>query len=90
MKKLRRRQEGQALIEYLILISIVIGVYLILAKGLVETKLAEKMTAPIRDGYASAYRYGHPKAKGFSDGGPENHPRARGGNNNFRIFFNPK
>jgi hypothetical protein len=39
--------------------------------------------------YAAAYQFGHTQAKGFDDGGPKFHPRADGGENNFRLFLNP-
>lgn len=83
------RQAGQAVLEYILMLSLVVMGFMLLSKALVRMKFAEMMMRPISDTYAKAYRYGHPKGKGFDDGGPENHVRAVGGNN-FRLFLNPK
>jgi hypothetical protein len=90
--KLQGKQEnlGQAITEYLLLISFVVGFYLIISLGLKKLDLEFKLTLPIKAAFASAYRYGHTQAKGYDDGGPINHPRAEVvGENNFRIFYNP-
>ncbi len=81
---------GQATVEYILLLAVVVGFYMAASAGLNRLKLGERIMAPLVGPFSAAYRYGHPKAKGFDDGGPKNHPRAEGGDGNFRIFLNPK
>lgn len=86
-----KNEEGQGLTEYILLLAIVASGYLLLVKGMSRIGLAQKLMTPLTQDFASAYRYGHPKAKGFDDpGGPEKHPRIEGGKDGFRIFINPK
>jgi hypothetical protein len=44
---------------------------------------------PIVGSYANVYKYGHPRAKGFDEGTPENHPRAVT-DGRVRLFINPR
>ena len=83
-------EQGQGTVEYLLLLgTIAFGVVLVMGK-LGDMRLAAHLSTPITDPFAKTYRYGHPKAKGWDDGGPEYHPRATDkGSNNFRIFINP-
>jgi hypothetical protein len=83
-------QAGQATIEYILLVStIMIGIVMVM-RAISDMSLASKLARPINEGFARTYRYGHPQAKGYDDGGPEYHPRATAtGANNFRIFINP-
>lgn len=61
------------------------------ASGMSRLGVAKKLASPLQTTFAAAYRYGHTQAKGYDDGGPENHPRAStGGTNNMRVFFNPE
>lgn len=85
-----RNERGQAVTEYILLLSIIVAAFMLLSKGLTDIGLSKKLLTPVKEDFARAYRYGHPKAKGFDDGGPENHPRAYtgGSNNNFRLFIN--
>lgn len=83
-----RNQSGQAVIEYILLLAIVVGFYFIIWEGIRGLRLERKLMKPLSEDFAAAYRYGHPKAKGFDDGGPYYHPRAIGGQRNFRIFLN--
>lgn len=85
-----RDQSGQAVTEYILLLSIVVAAFLLLSKGITDVGLSGKLLTPVKEDFANTYRYGHPKAKGFEDGGPLNHPRAYtgGSNNNFRLFIN--
>lgn len=82
-----RDESGQAMMEYILLLAIVVSFYVIVAKGLTEMGISEKLMRPLTESFASAYQYGHPKAKGYDDGGPEYHPRAVEGGTNFRIFI---
>lgn len=89
MRDRKDSESGQAIVEYILMMSVVVMGFMLLSRGLVKIKFAEKMMSPITGTYARTYQYGHPKGKGYDDGGPENHPRARGGNN-FRLFLNPR
>lgn len=83
-------EDGQALTEYIVMIAIIVGFYVAVATGISKLGIERKLSLTLKGPFAAAYRYGHVKAKGFDDGGPENHPRASGGNNNFRLFLNPR
>jgi len=82
-------EQGQAVLEYILLIAIIVGFYMAVTVGMSKIGLAKKLMLPITGAFAATYQYGHPKAKGYDNGGPTYHPRAEGGENNFRIFFNP-
>jgi hypothetical protein len=83
------QEEGQATTEYILLISVIVGSYLLVAAGLQKLGLQQKISAVLTGGFSAAYQFGHTKAKGFNNGGPVYHPRIESGDNNFRLFFNP-
>jgi hypothetical protein len=87
-----KEEEGQAVTEYILMMASIVSLYLLLTAGLVRIGLAKKLMRPLTEQFAATYQYGHPKAKGYDNGGPEFHPRAvsSSGQNNFRIFFNPR
>ena len=86
-----KNDSGQAVTEYILLLAVVTGLFLLMFKLLPTLGIMKKLATPITGSYAKAYQYGHTRAKGYDDGGPENHPRATGGGtNNFRIFLNPE
>jgi hypothetical protein len=83
-------QSGQATLEYILLIAAIVTGVMLVSQKLSDLNLAARLTAPVTGSFAKTYRYGHPKAKGYDDGGPQYHPRATDkGGNNFRIFINP-
>jgi hypothetical protein len=86
----RTDESGQAITEYLLMLAIIGILFMTVVRGLGDRRLMESITRPITQEFARVYQYGHPKAKGFEDGGPEYHPRARGGRNSFRIFINSR
>jgi hypothetical protein len=86
---LSRDRSGQATIEYILLVATVVSFYLLVSRILGDLGISRAITRPMSEQYARSYRYGHPKAKGPDDGGPDLHPRFQGGNN-FRIFINPE
>lgn len=92
MAVLARNEQGQAFTEYILLVAIVVGIYVTVMTGLKKVGLAAKLTKPLQTDFAAAYRFGHPKAKGYDNGSsPTYHPRVDdGGDHNFRIFLNPK
>lgn len=78
-------QSGQTLVEYVLMIALVVVLSQVLMPFLPQQ--FGKIERFVQDRYRASYRYGHPEAKGWDDGGPKNHPRASvAGNNNFRIF----
>ena len=81
-------ESGQAVMEYVLLLVIVTMVFLVVLRGIEGLDLMTKLMRPLQQTFARTYQYGHPEAKGFDDGGPEKHARARGGDN-FRLFMSP-
>jgi hypothetical protein len=82
-------ESGQAITEYILLVAVVTGFYLMIFRFLNSTSFGTVISNAVTTPYMSVYTYGYPAAKGFDDGGPLNHPRAVGGTGNFRIFINP-
>ena len=85
-------QKGQALIEYVMLLAIIVSVYANLMKLLSQSNAIQNLQRPFTKDYTAAYRYGHPLAKGQDNGGPLYIPALQGKENapqNFRIFYNP-
>jgi len=83
-------QQGQTIVEYILLLSLVVSMFMLMFSFISDGQFARKLTRPIREEFAMVYKYGHPKAKGYDEGTPKNHPRARdAGSNNFRMFINP-
>jgi Flp pilus assembly pilin Flp len=88
-KGLVANQSGQAVTEYIMLLAIIVVVFLSVLQGIERLGLMTRLMRPLQGDFARTYQYGHPQAKGFDDGGPEKHPRARGGDN-FRLFMSPR
>ncbi|MBL7716034.1 MAG: hypothetical protein JNL01_11270 [Bdellovibrionales bacterium] len=80
-------ESGQGMLEYILLIFIIVGVFLGISRGMVKIGLAERMMRPIREDFAYAYRHGHPEARGYEDGGPKKHPRALQGAGSGRMYI---
>ncbi|MGZ3697258.1 MAG: Flp family type IVb pilin [Bdellovibrionota bacterium] len=83
-----RSESGQTTVEYILMLSIVVSLFVVLLQGLNKIGMMGLLMKPLKTDFALTYKNGHPKAKGFDDGGPENHPRIVSGGN-FRIFINP-
>ena len=84
-----RTESGQATVEYVLLLLLVMAMYFLAIHLVRGRNLAGRISEPIKDQFARAYQYGHPKAKGLDEpGGPDHHPRAYDGNN-FRLYINP-
>lgn len=88
LRSISKGEEGQATLEYIMILAILVGIFVTALAQIREMDLAGKMTGLITREFAAAYQYGHPEAKGPGNGGPEMHPRYIGGKN-FRIFINP-
>jgi hypothetical protein len=89
VKTLHQNENGQATIEYVLLLLIVVGAYSMIFNWVNNLGLADRLAAPLTTTYARVYKYGHPQAKGFDEGTPENHPRIVI-NNKTRMFINPR
>lgn len=88
--KCLQNEIGQSALEYILLLAIVSGFSLTILRAISSFGIMEKVAAPLTKGYAMTYKYGHPKAKGYDEGSPENHPRAVTGENATRLFINPQ
>ena len=82
-------ESGQGVVEYVLLLAIVVGFYMVVYNGMKRVRAGDLLMRPLTQGYASAYKYGHPRAKGFDEGTPVNHPRAVVDGKN-RVFINPR
>lgn len=81
-------RSGQATMELILMTVVVILLYMMVSKELLEKqKLADKLATPIQKQYPKVYQNGLPYARGIDD--PEGayyHPRVNE-QNNFRIFI---
>jgi hypothetical protein len=85
---LQSGQSGQAVLEYVLLLVIVASAFIFVSAALGKLNVASLVMKPLTGDFAHAYRYGHPKALGFDDGGPKQHPRINvSSGDNFRIFY---
>ena len=83
-----RRDSGQAVIEYILLLAIIVFIYTLVLNHLTDSNGWAQMKKPLTQDYAFTYRYGHPEARGQEDGGPKLIPQQHDPQN-FRIFINP-
>jgi hypothetical protein len=85
MKRNTPRERGQALVEYVLLTGMIVGMAGIFNRAL--PAILAKLEAPIRKDFRQVYRNGDPKACGYDDniepcsGTPDRHPRV-----NSRMF----
>jgi Flp pilus assembly pilin Flp len=89
MASLRQNESGQALTEYVLLVSLIILGYLVVIRGLQATGVADRLLDPIRNRFAATYRFGNPQAKAPEDGGFK-HPRFSSDGRSIRLFINPE
>jgi hypothetical protein len=80
---------GQAVVEYILLLAIVVGLYSLLLNKLSDSNAIGAMKKPFTQEFAYTYRYGNAKARGQEDGGPTFIPQHHDLEKNFRIFINP-
>ena len=83
-----KRNSGQAVLEYILLLAIVVSLYTILMKGLMNSNAMNALKKPLEKDFKYTYQYGHPEARGQNDGGPKFIPQYHDPQN-FRIFINP-
>jgi len=88
-----RNQAGQAMTEYILLLSILVALFSLLVRLLGETRIVDRLKNRLEKDYKYTYRYGHPKARGpDDDGGVKYIPQyidPNGVPKDFRIFINP-
>jgi len=81
---------GQAIVEYILLLSAIVVCFTIAARGITRSGLEEKLTRPLKGRFAHAYQLGDIKAKDIGEeGGPERHALMDSCAGCFRIFLNP-
>lgn len=89
MAKLNHQNEsGQAIVEYILIMAVVVGIFVVVSQGIGRMNLANSLMAPLNKEFANTYKYGHPLAQGWDEGTPYYHPRITD-KDNFRIFINP-
>ena len=82
-------ESGQAVVEYILLLAIVVGLYSFVLNKIAQSNAITAMKGPFTKDLTYTYRYGHPKARGQDDGGPLYIPQQHDSQNDFRIFINP-
>lgn len=81
-------EAGQAITEYILLLAAIVAVFLAVWGQLSQIDLVTQFTnLLVTGGFAQAYQYGNPVAKGFSNGGPYEHPRAPNADGATRFFY---
>lgn len=93
-KDVKSDESGQATVEYVLLMAMVVGIFLALQAFFQQTQLGEKLKTALFDKYSASYRYGHPDARANPDSTGQFQKQARFNNGrndteNFRIFVNP-
>ncbi|MGE4234480.1 MAG: hypothetical protein AB7F43_14235 [Bacteriovoracia bacterium] len=86
MRQKKRTQSGQAVVEYVLLLVLVVGMLFLLSNQL--PRLLATLEEPFKSDFKYAYKYGDSKARGYDDddgSGPVRHPRIYSAGN-FRIF----
>ncbi len=84
-------QSGQAVVEYILLLSALVSMFVIIAQGVGRLDLAKRLSKPLTTDFAKAYQYGDIKTTGPDDSeGASNHAQAQvPKSDNFRIFLSP-
>ncbi len=88
-KTLRQDESGQAVVEYILLLALVVSTFSLINAGFKRFDVGGKLLRPVKGSFAATYQYGHPEAKGGDSF--EFHPRKPpgSGKENFRLFINP-
>jgi len=75
------KQSGQAILEYVLLLAMVVVMFMGLMKVLEDRNWYQGLAAPLTKDFKNAYQYGHPKADGQKNVAQD--PAS------FRVFLNP-
>jgi hypothetical protein len=67
-------ESGQAVVEYVLLLGIVVSIFLVVMRGLGRMGVAEKLMGPLNGSFAATYRFGHPQGVDYP---APKHPRSR-------------
>ena len=67
-------ESGQAIVEYILLLAVILSTFLVVARGLGRIGIVKRMMEPLNTEFANIYRYGHPKGQPYP---ANNHPRKR-------------
>jgi hypothetical protein len=81
-------KSGQALLEYVLLLAIVVGLYGAVLNQLTQSSVMTTLKKPFTTDYKYTYQYGHKDARGQEGGGPIDIPQQHDAQY-FRIFINP-
>lgn len=80
-------ESGQAILEYILLLAMIVGLSSLVFRGLRQMNLAGIMMGPMRGSFAKAYQSGDPRARGIDNpNGAYRHPRDTRGEESFRMF----
>lgn len=89
LKPFTKDERGQAVVEYILILAVITGFFVLVTRALRDEKIASAVLKPLTEEHARAYQFGHPEARGPDDGrGPKLHPRIPGDGGG-RIFLNP-
>jgi len=80
-------ERGQATTEYILLLAVVLSFYLLIARGIGQIGVAQKLMSPITVEFASAYQYGKIPNRRDPAKGDQLRPLNENG---FRVFLNPR
>jgi hypothetical protein len=90
-----KHESGQAAIEYVLLLAIVVMLWLFVYQYLAGQNFVGILSKPLTTDFKYTYQYGDKDARGQDDGGPKYIPQyiqpssGGGDEQNFRIFINP-
>ena len=90
-RRIRSRQAGQTLIEYMLMVFVIIvGVLSVFALFEEKEFFFKRLTSPMVGFIKYNYKYGLPDALGWDEGSPKKHiqiQRPNPSGTNFRLFF---
>ena len=91
MKRVIRSQSGQAIIEYVLLVAILVSTFVVVVRWFRDdAKFQEKLLAGLNKTVVRTYQSGNPKATSpLAEEGAVHHPRDTSPGN-FRIFMNAR
>lgn len=84
-KKIMKQEDGQTIVEYVLLLVFIVGAYVTVMKGLAQFDFAGKLNKKLTGTYASYYKYGNKETKSMPDEQSwQGHPQSP---DQFRIFI---